>query len=291
VRRFQVAGLLIGVAMAATGPARADPAIWRVVGPRASVFIVGSTPAVPGDGKWRTPALQQAAASAQEVWFTTPFGLPGPLTALRMLATIQTKGRLPDHQSLSSMLSPDGRARLARLAKRDGIALEKLNEMTPWNAQITLALAARRQDGTIRGLPVERYVIANAPSSAPKRGLDNLEDDLKRLISTPEKEQVYDLEEAMKRYEDPSLSQRYGEAWAAGDQAWIQRERDDKLKDNAPETYQIMQVEPRRQWAQQVAAMARGTKTAILVLDAANLVGAQSLINDLRREGLDVVGP
>jgi uncharacterized protein YbaP (TraB family) len=130
--KFAVAAALVTAATAL--PALADPTIWRVTGPHATVFIVGSTPTAPADGKWKTTALQQAAASAQEIWFVTPFGLPGPITALRMLTVMQTKGYLPEGQKLSAMLSPDARARMARLAARYGLNVDKLDRMTPWNA-------------------------------------------------------------------------------------------------------------------------------------------------------------
>jgi uncharacterized protein YbaP (TraB family) len=278
-------------AMAVALPALADPVVWRVTGPHATVSIVGSTVAVPEDGKWKTPALQKAAAEAQEIWLVTPFGLPGPITMIRMLATMQSKGYLPAGQTLSAMLSPEGRARLARLAARDGVAFDKLNRMTPWNAQINLTLADRKRDGTIHGLPVERYVMAAAPRFISKRAFDNLEDDLKLLISIPEKEQIYNFEESMRRLDDPALNQRYGEAWAAGDLAWIARERDDRLRDNAPATYRILQLEPRSRWADQIANLSRGSKNAIVVLDAVNLVGQNGLPALLRRKGLQVEGP
>ena len=287
MRRLAV---ILGAAacLASGAAAAAEPLLWRVSGGRAPVFIVGSTPAAPADGRWRTPALQHAAAAAQEIWFVTPFGLPGPMTALRMLATIQTQGRLPDGERLSAMLSPDGRARLARLAVLDNIPLERLDRMTPWNAQITLALAARRRDGSIKGFPVERYVVDSAPKGAPRRGFDNLEPDLKLLIATPRKEQIYDLEEAMRRYEDPAQNARYGEAWAAGDQDWILREREERLRQNAPVTYATMQAGPRERWADQIIALSRGARPAIVVVDAANLVGPESLIARLKRRGAQV---
>ena len=281
---------VLACAAAIASPAWADPAVWRVAGPHAMVYLVGSTPVAPADGRWKTPALQQAAASAQEIWFITPFGLPGPVTAVRMLATMTTKGYLPGDQKLSPKLSPDGRARMARLAARYGVNYDKLDRMTPWNADINLALAARRKDGTMEGLPVERYIMAAAPR-APKRALDNLENDLNLLISTPENDQIFDFEEAMRRDEDPALNQRYGEAWASGDQGWIEREREQRLQDHAPITYRLLQIEPRKQWADQIAKLSQGSKTVIVVLDAANLVGQNGLPTLLRRKGLQVEGP
>ena len=115
------------------------------------VFLIGSTPVAPLDGRWKTEALQQSAASAQELWFITPFGFPGPLTILRIATTVETKGHLPAGQSLSAKLSPDGRARMARLAARYGIDTDKLDRMTPWYADVTVALAVHRKDGTMQG--------------------------------------------------------------------------------------------------------------------------------------------
>ncbi len=284
------AGLALAMAIHAV-PAHADPALWRVAGPHATVVIAGTTPQAPADGKWKTPALAQAAASAQEVWFVTPFGLPGPFTGLRMLATMQTKGYLPDGQRLSPMLSAEGRARLARLAQRYGLNLDRLDRMTPWNAEINVQLAAKKRDGTIQGSPMERYVLSQAPRSVSKKALDNLEDDLKYLISTPQSEQIYDLEVGMRRDDDPTINQKYGEAWAAGDETYIEREREDLLRTNAPATYHILQLEARQRWAAQIAKLVEGSKNALVVVDAANLVGQNGLAALLRKRGLQVEGP
>jgi len=261
-----------------------------VTGPHATVFLTGTTPVAPADGRWKTPALQQAAASAQELWFITPFGKPGPFTMVRLAATVTTKGYLPSGRSLSALLSPDGRARMARLAARYNINTDKLERMTPWYADVTIALAMRDREGQTQGSPVERYMIG-AAHNPPKRAFDNLEDDLKLLIATPESEQVYNLEMAMQRDEDPSLNQRYGEAWAAGDEAWILKEREQHLASHAPETYRILQVEPRRRWADKIAALSRGSKTVTVIVDAGNLTGPNGLPALLRKQGLQVEGP
>jgi len=261
-----------------------------VTGPHATVFLTGTTPVAPADGKWKTPALQQTAASAQELWFITPFGKPGLITMARLGATVATKGYMPSGRTLSSILSPEGRARMGRLATRYNINPEKLDRMTPWYADVTIALAMRDKEGIAQGSPAERFIIASA-HNPPKRAFDNLEDDLKLLITTPETEQVYNLEEAMRRDEDPSLNQRYGEAWAAGDEAWILKEREQHLASHAPETYRILQVEPRKRWADKIAALSKGSKTIVVIVDAGNLTGPNGLPTLLRKQGLQVEGP
>lgn len=288
--KVSVAGGALLLSLLLGAKASADPPLWRVDGPHATVYLVGSAPQMPADGRWRTPALEAAAREAQEIWLLAPLGLPGPFTAIRMLTTIQTQGQLPDGERLSTLLSADGRQRLARLAAKYGVSLDKLDRMTPWNAQITLSLAARKRDGGIRGEPIERYVLAAAPH-APRKAFDNLETDLKLLISVPRKEQIYNLEDAMRRYEDPSFNERYGEAWEAGDLAWVYKERDERLRENAPVTYETLQVEPRRRWSDQIANLARGSKTVVVILEAQNFVGPEGLPALLRKKGLEVKGP
>jgi uncharacterized protein YbaP (TraB family) len=49
-----------------------------------------------------------------------------------------------------------------------------------------------------------------------------------------------------------------------------------------------LQLQPRERWANQIAKLAEGSKTVIVVLDAANLVGQNGLPAILRRKGLQV---
>ena len=287
---LRTCGLAAALTLAAASAALADPAIWRVAGPHASVFIVGSTIDAPADGRWKTPALHDAAASAREVWFTTPFGLPGPFVLVRMAATLATRGSFPNGQTLSSLLAPDDRARLARLASRYHLDMGKLDRMQPWHAHVTLGLAVRKANGDSSGSPVERYILSVA-QGAPRKAMDTYDEDLKLLVATPQDEEVISLEDAMRHYDDPTFDRRYGEAWAAGDLGWIEREREQWLQKNTPVTYRTMQIQPRERWADQVARLANGSKTVILVLDAANTVGQNGLPAMLRRKGLRVDGP
>ena len=261
-----------------------------MTGSHASVYIVGSTIDAPADGRWKTPALHDAAAAAKEVWFTTPFGVPGPFALVRMATMVATRGYLPNGKTLSSLLSPDGRASMARLAVRYHIDMGKLDRMQPWYAHVTLGLAVRKADGNANGSPLERYVLSVA-QGAPRKAIDTYDEDLKLLVATPQAEEIISLEDAMRHYDDPSFDRRYGEAWAAGDLGWIERERDGWLQKNTPETYRTMQLQPREQWAEQIVRLANGSKTAILVLDAANTVGQNGLPAILRRKGLHVDGP
>lgn len=271
------------------GAAHADPALWKVSGPRASVYMFGVVPpSIVGDMRWKTPALEHAAGEARELWFEAPLGLPGPFTAIRLMSTLTTQGGLPPGQTLSSLLSPEGAARLRRVAAKAGVSMDKLDRMKPWRADVELALA--RKEGTLKPGPVEQYVIA-AARGASHHGFDNMEDDLKEIVSAPQAEQIGNLERSLARYELPAENRRYAEAWAAGDLNWIEKNRVEPLRSEAPVIFQRMRVERPKRWANQIAKLAAGDKPVLVLVEVANLVGSDGLIADLKKRGLTVEGP
>ncbi len=284
------ASVVFAVAAAALpGAALADPVMWKIIGPHATVYVFGVVPpSVVGDVKWKTPALEQATTAAQQLWFEAPLGLPSPFTAIRLMSTLTTQGSLPVGQTLSALMSPDGAARLRRIAAKSGVSMDKLDRMKPWRADVELALA--RKEGTLKPGAVEQYVIS-AARSAPRHGFDNMEDDLKNIVSAPQKEQIANLERALGRYENPAENHRYAEAWAAGDLNWIEKNRVELLKADAPTIFQRMRVERPKRWADQIARMATGDQSVLVLVEVANLVGPEGLPNVLRKRGLVVEGP
>jgi uncharacterized protein YbaP (TraB family) len=263
--------------------------MWKVIGAHATVYIFGIVPpSMVGDVKWKSPALEQATAAAQELWFEAPLGLPGPITAIRLMSTLTTQGALPAGQTLSSLLSPEDAARLRRVAAKSGVSMDKLDRMKPWRADVELALA--RKEGTLKPGAVEQYVIS-ASRSAPRHGFDNMEDDLKAIVTAPQKEQIANLARALGRYEDPAENHRYAEAWSSGDLGWIEKNRVEPLKSDAPTIFQRMRVDRPRRWADQIARLADEDTSALVLVEVANLVGPNGLPSVLRKRGLKVEGP
>ena len=61
MRRILHLLLWLGLAFSPPGLAQTDaPALWKIGGPKGSVYLFGSFHMLPPDVKWRTPALQKA---------------------------------------------------------------------------------------------------------------------------------------------------------------------------------------------------------------------------------------
>ena len=270
-------------------PALAEPAMWKVMGPHTTVYIFGIVPpSMVGDVKWKSPALEQATAAAAQLWFEAPLGLPGPFTAIRLMSTLTTQGSLPSGQTLTALLSPDAAARLRRVAAKANVSMDKLDRMKPWRADVELAISLKQ--GTLKPGAVEQYVISTS-RKAPRHGFDNMEDDLKDVVSAPQKDQIADLERALLRDENPAENRRYADAWAAGDLKWIEDNRKATQRADAPTTYRRFRVDRVNRWADQIVKLANDDQPALILVEVVNLVGPDGLPTLLRKRGLTVDGP
>src|SRR5260370_35816081 len=103
-----LAALCIAVSPVATRDAAAQvdaPALWKVAGPKGSVFLFGSFHLLPADVKWRTPAVEIALNEAAVVVFETDFaGAQDP----QLL--IAKYGFLPPGQTLPTPWPPSTNA-------------------------------------------------------------------------------------------------------------------------------------------------------------------------------------
>src|ERR1700736_5687203 len=136
--------LLLGLVAA---PARAQPPVWVVHGPHATVVLFGSVHLLPAGLDWEPPRLKAALAGASDLWFEVPID---DATALAAAQEATRRGMLPEGRSLSDELDPVGRAKLARAADACDLPLDGLNKLRPWFAELSLSASSYRQYGAGR---------------------------------------------------------------------------------------------------------------------------------------------
>src|SRR6185312_15794409 len=102
VKRLLVALLVVLWAPAAW----AKPPVWVLHGKGATITLFGSVHILPHDVDWEPEPLKRALGQADELWFETPIDPAALLDATRLALA---KGMLPEGQSLSGLLSDDGK--------------------------------------------------------------------------------------------------------------------------------------------------------------------------------------
>lgn len=271
------------------GAAVAQPPLWVVHGPHATIVLFGSVHILPPGLDWEPPRLKRALADADDLWFEIPLDDASSLTATRLAALhgLQAPG-----ESLSGELSVATRERLAKVARSCGVSVEGLDRLRPWLAEITLSLAVYRQAGAVQEDGVERQIAALVRPSVPRHAFETAEQQIGFLSSAPLSDQIASLEETLGELDEgPASYERVVTVWMDGDAPGIVREALDPMIKIAPGVYRSLVVARNRRWADAIYERLQGKGEAVMIVGVGHLVGPDGVPALLRARGVSVDGP
>jgi uncharacterized protein YbaP (TraB family) len=286
--RAPAACLAACLALAAL-PAQAQPPVWIVHDADSQIVLFGSLHLMPPGLDWRPAALQTAVKNADDLWFELPLD---PAATAEVQREAVAHSRLPPGQSLSAMLSPAGRKRLARLAKSVGVPLSALDGLQPWYAESALGVAVYRRRGVVAEAGAERQLADAAPKSARRRAFETGAQQIAMLSSGSTASQIRSLEQSLRELEDdPAFVPRVIRMWMDGDVRGLDREVLAKMRRQDPEQYRRLIVERNRAWLPLVEQRLAGSGRTVMVVGVGHLIGKEGLPALLRARGIAVDGP
>lgn len=269
-------------------PAAAEPPVWTVRDADSTLVLFGSVHVLPADLDWRPDALDTALAHADDLWFETPVDTANDAEAS---AAAQAKGYLPEGQSLSALLTPEGRTRLDRVCGRLGISPAGVDRLRPWYADVTLGVVALMQQGATVTTGVER-TLANAAPGAKRRAFETSTDQIGFFADAPLADQLASLEDTLKQIdEDPAYYDRLIDAWARGDTKAIEDLGLTSMKQVSVYLYDRLIVQRNRRWVETITERMKGSGETVIVVGVGHLVGPDSVPALLRARGFAVEGP
>lgn len=269
-------------------PAAAEPPVWTVRDADSTIVLFGSVHVLPADLDWRPDTLDAALATADDLWFETPVDAAGEAEAG---AAAQARGFLPAGQSLSALLSPEGRARLDRVCGRLGISPAGVERLRPWYADVTLGVVALMRQGATVSSGVER-TLAEAAPGAERRAFETATEQIGFFADAPLADQLASLEDTLRQIdEDPAYYDRLIDAWARGDIRAIQDLGLTPMKQVSVWLYDRLIVQRNRRWAETIAERMEGSGETVIVVGVGHLVGPDSVPALLRARGFTVEGP
>jgi uncharacterized protein YbaP (TraB family) len=284
--RILLALLILG--LGARGAA-ADPAVWVVKSPTATVVLFGSVHVLPPALKWEPAPLARALAEAQDVWFEIPIDDASNLAAGQAALAA---GMLPAGERLSAELTPHDQARLARAALACGLPLEGLDRLKPWLADVTLSVASYRQAGAVVEDGVERQLSAALPASVERHAFETPAEQIGYLAGASIPDQVASLRQTLDELaQGPEGYRRLVRAWMAGDAKALQREALGPMMTQAPGVYRSLVVDRNHRWVDAIAQRLSGSGEAVMIVGVGHLVGPDSVPALLRARGYRVDGP
>jgi uncharacterized protein YbaP (TraB family) len=270
--------------------AAAEPALWRVRGPAGGeVVLLGSIHVLTPDLDWRSPAIDEALATADAVWFETPFDMASRLEGA---IVAQSRGLAPKGRTLSSYLSAPERALLARAAARLDLPMSALEPLAPWYAEVLLTLADLQSHGGRPDLGVEAQIAMGIPAHARRDAFETAAEQIALFADRTPRQQARTLVLSLKEMEEkPEGFLRLQRAWADGDLRHIESEALTPMRVREPELYRRLVVARNRAWIGAIEGLLKTPEKAFIVVGVGHLIGPDSVPAMLRKKGFAVEGP
>lgn len=286
-RAFAVIGiplLLGGVPAEARTPAVAHPALWEVSDPDTTIYLFGTIHLLPQDLQWRTPELDQAMASSQELVVETIVDEKDPTKLMSAMASLGLAKGLPP---IMQRVAASQRPALASAIKKSGVPEVAFNSMKTWMASIILLGPQFKALGLSGGAEG----VLKSAFTADGKPIGELETNVKQLSffdRLPESAQRALLEGAI---EDQKTTETEFsgmlDAWSKGDVKGIAETFDRELSES-PALQQDLLRQRNANWSKWIEQRMTEPGTIMIAVGAGHLAGKDSVLAMLKRDGYRV---
>ena len=286
MRRLLLAAIF---AFAVPASALALPPVWVVRDADSTLVLFGSVHLLPRNTQWKPPALDDALAHADDVWFEAPMGAEGLADAVK---AAQDHAYLPEGQTLSSLLGAKGKARLALAARQLGWTQGQLDRLQPWYAELVVQAGVYQALGIEGASGVEQSLWGALSPKAERHAFETPAEQIGFFAGAPLKDQAASLEETLREAGD--AKREYAilmNAWLAGDLKTLDKEAVQPLRKTSPTLYRVVVVQRNTRWIQTLEQRLKGSGTTVVIVGMGHLVGPDGLPARLRALGYKVEGP
>ncbi len=258
--------------------------LWELQGKHNTVFLLGSIHVLrPGDYPL-SPAVMQAYASSKSLLMEINLA---DMDLEQLQAEMLASAMLPEGKSLPGVLGPKRYSRAESLAHDVGVELATFDQFAPWFAAEAISQVQLLQLGFQPTSGVEMYFLERARSDGKSiAGLETVHDQIALFeglsLDAQAEYLVASLEQA---HELPKQVDDMVHAWQRGDTAWF----DDQLKSELgrdPVLYQSVLAARNRKWIPKIEALLNGDKNYLVIVGTGHLVGRNSVIDLLKKDGV-----
>ena len=286
VRRF--ASVLIFVCILAAGALRAaaEPAIWVVKGPHATVYLFGTIHALDQNHPWHSAKIDAAIQQSQALWLEVP-DVDDAASAQPLIFKLGIDMAHP----LSSKLTPDQMGKLSKAAAGVPGGAGTLEMMKPWLAGMMLSLGPVMQAGYDPNTGVELQLKPEfTKANKPVKGFETMEQQIHYFADMSDKAQldflVSELDDA------DSAVEKFKElvaAWYSGDVTKLDALNNADFRDKYPELFQLLVVKRNQNFVTQIGDLLKGDGVTFVAVGAGHLVGKDGVPAMLEKQGYKVV--
>lgn len=284
--RASIMALALIIGFGVTGQTSAEPLLWKVSGPRATLYLFGTVHVLKPDVVWRTPKIDAALQSASVLWLEVP-NADDQAVMQPLIAAYGVDAAHP----LATKLDPATNAKLDAFLAPLGVNPAQLQTLKPWMVGLAVATLPLVKAGYDLNAGAE-HVIKEAMKSTgkPIEGFETAEQQIRYLAEVSPKTELEFLKSSLDEgQKSVSIADALVDAWTSGDEARLEALLNEDLKDTYPDLYRRLIVDRNARFAEKIAELVKGDGVVFVAIGAGHLLGPDSVQADLRKLGLNVV--
>lgn len=268
-------------------PARAEedtgPALWSISDEDTTIYIFGTIHLMTAGVNWKTPKVMAAFEGADVLILEMGPDQFDPKIAQAM---VLKHGKFTNGQNLQRVLTGAGYARVERELLKLGLASNALDSLKPWLVATFITLQVAQQNGFLPQLGVDKTLMDKALAEGKKiQGLETLDYQFGVFSNLPMETQVSYLEDTLKQLGDMNqLFEILRDAWFEGDLETLNGQLNQGW-DHYPELRETLFDNRNKNWARVLSKTMKKPGQFFMAVGTGHLVGTNSLIEILEKEG------
>ncbi len=268
--------------VAFTSAASAQNTLWQVRSDTITMYLLGSVHLLRHSDFPLDAALEAAYERSDLLVLELDLKDADPMRAQTLINEI---GRIRNGD-LEDWMGPDDYRRAHALAARLDIDLDRLRQLKPWLAAITILQLQLARLGFSPDLGVDFHFAERAEKDGKTvRGLETMEFQLAQFDALSRNQQSEFLLQSLDEAEDVADEiDAMVAAWKSGDSAALARVLEDGFA-GYPELYDRLVMQRNSNWLPQLVALLDGDEDVLVVVGALHLVGSGSVIEMLQQRG------
>jgi uncharacterized protein len=261
-------------------------ALWEIHGKHNTVYLLGSIHVLRPSDYPLAPELLAAYSHAQSLYMEVNLQ---ELDLQTMQVELLASATLPEGKTLPGILGKQRYDHAAALARDVGVELSSFDGFAPWFVAEAISQLQLTQLGFQPQSGVEMYFLERAKSDAKSvAGLETVHDQIALFDGLSMDAQAEYLLSSLEDAHDlPKEVDSMVKAWNRGDTSWFERQMKSEFGRD-PSLYQSVLVARNRKWIPKIEALLKEDKNYLIIVGTGHLVGAGSVIDLLKKDGIGV---
>lgn len=283
---FRALGLALSW-LVLSSPAAADPplhSLWLLHGKHNTVYLLGSIHVLRASDYPLAPAVLEAYGDAKSIYMEVNMNeLDAQAVQTEMLSTAM----MPEDKHLPEVLGKERYTRAYALAHSVGVELPAFDQFAPWFAAEAISQMQLMQLGFQPQTGVEMYFLEKARTDGKSiSGLETVHDQIALFQNmTLDAQADYLLSSLEQAHDLPKEVDSMVQAWQRGDTGWFASQIKSELGKD-PKLYQTVLIARNRKWVPKIEAMLNDNKNYLVIVGTGHLVGQNSVIELLKKDGI-----